>query len=58
MDDLQTIWHRLKLAFGYVNILFSHMLDVVEEGDQIRKIKSDEKLILAMTRFKNAMIDM
>ena len=58
MDDLKTIWDRLKLSFGNVNILMSHKLKIVEEGDQIWKIKNEEKLILAMTRLKNAMTDM
>ena len=58
MDDLKTIWERLKLSFGNVNILMSHKLKIVEEGDQIWKIKNEEKLILAMTRLKNAMTDM
>ena len=58
MGDLKTIWDQLKLSFGNVNILMSHKLKIVEEGDQIWKIKNEEKLILAMTRLKNAMTDM
>ena len=58
IDDLESIWDRLKLSFGNVNILMSHKLKIVEDSDPIWKIKSNEKIILAMTRLKNAMTDM
>ena len=58
IDDIDKIWGRLKQSFGNVVTLLSTKLKEIESGVPLWQIKSDAKLVQAITKIKNCMIDL
>ena len=58
IDDIDKIWGRLKQSFGNVVILLSTKLKEIESGVPLWQIKSDAKLVQAITKIKNCMMDL
>ena len=58
IDDIDKIWGRLKLSFGNVVILLSTKLKEIESGVPLWQIKDDEKLVQAITKIKNCMMEL
>ena len=57
IDDIDKIWGRLKLSFGNVVTLLSTKLKEIVSGVPLWQIKSDEKLVQAITKIKNCMME-
>ena len=55
LHKMQEIWHRLKSSFGNVRVLLNNKLETVENLLPLWKIRSDEKLILTVTKLINSM---
>ena len=58
IDNLDQIWERLKLSFGNVNTLLANKLKSIEGSDPLWKLKSDNKIIIGITKLKNLMIEL
>ena len=58
IEDLDKIWERLKLSFGNVVTLLSNKLRDIDCGVPLWQIKNEEKLVQAITKVKNCMVEL
>ena len=55
MDDIESIWTRLKECFGHVPTLLNKKLEEFEKGPPLVKIQKDDKIIDALLKIRNLM---
>lgn len=58
INNLDSIWDRLKQSYGNVENLMSKKLGEFDKGVPLGKAKGDEKVAQAITRTKNIMTDL
>ena len=58
IQDLDEIWDRLKLSFGNVNTLLANKIQDIEKSSPLWRVKSDEKLVQALTKIRNCMMEL
>ena len=58
INDLDSIWERLKEAYGDVEKLLSKKLAEFDQGYFLDKVKGDAKVAQAIIKTKNVLIDL
>ena len=58
IDNIEEIWLRMKFSFGNVVSLLSNKLKEIENDVPLWQTKGDEKLIKAITKIKNCMMEL
>ena len=57
IDDIEKIWVRMKFSFGNVTLLSNKLREIVNDVP-LWQIKGYEKLIKAITKIKNCMMEL
>ena len=57
-DDIEEIWTKLVDAYGNVKLLLQNKLGHLDRLEKLGKIKSDEKLAIAISKILNSMIEL
>ena len=58
IDDLNEIWDRLQQAFGNVTTMLSLKIKTLDKNEPLSKIRSEEKLVMSLTKLKNCMVEL